>query len=409
MGKIKQFLTKNRLIEFLRLNKHVAILAKLIKDNIRQYGMIMALIVIIIYFNFATNGVSLLPLNVNNIVLQNAHVIILAVGMLIVILTGNIDLSVGSVAAFVGAILGILMVRHNLDWRLATLLGLFLGLLAGMWNGFWIAYIKVPAFIVTLGGMLIFRGLTLVVLDGVTIGPLPPGYNSLSSGFLPDYFNGNGIHLFTVSVGILFSIFYLISVFMSRRKKIQYQIDVAPIWVIVLSSAFVITAINLFTYTIAKHRGFPNVSIILFIVITIYVFITKKTIIGRHIYAMGGNAEAANLSGINTKRTMFMVYANMGMLAALSGIVFSARLNAATPKAGDLFELDAIASAFIGGASSVGGIGTIIGAVIGALVMGVINNGMSLLGLGIDWQQVVKGLVLLLAVWFDIATKNRAK
>ena len=409
MGKLKDKLMKTKLMKFLSTNEQVAILKKLVRDNIRQYGMILALVIIIIYFNIATGGISLRPLNVNNIILQNAHVIILAVGMLIVILTGNIDLSVGSVAAFVGAVAGIMMVENDVAWQLALVVALLIGLLAGAWNGFWIAYIKIPAFIVTLGGMLIFRGLTLAVLQGITLGPLPAGYNALSSGFIPDIFGGSSLHLLTILVGIVFSIFYIISVYVSRKKRLRYEFEVAPMWVVIITTLFVLFAINIFTFTIARHRGLPNVSIILFIVIAIYTFITKKTTIGRHVYAMGGNADAARLSGINTKRTMFMVYANMGLLAAVSGIVYSARLNASTPKAGELFELDAIASAFIGGASAAGGIGTIIGAVIGALVMGVINNGMSLLGLGIDWQQVVKGLVLLLAVWFDIATKNRAK
>ncbi|MFP4286942.1 MAG: multiple monosaccharide ABC transporter permease [Candidatus Izemoplasmataceae bacterium] len=385
------------------------VLKKLISENIRQYGMFLALIIIVVYFNFATNGVSLRPLNVNNIILQNAHVIILAVGMLIVILTGNIDLSVGSVAAFVGAIAGILMVRNDVPWQLALVISLIIGILAGAWNGFWIAYIKIPAFIVTLGGMLIFRGLTLASLEGVTLGPLPDGFNRLSSGFLPDIVQNSSLHVLTLLVGLIFSVGYVISTFMARRKKLRYDFEVSPLWVTILGLIIVIIAINLFTFTLARHRGFPNVSVILLITIVIYAFITRKTTLGRHVYALGGNAEAAKLSGINTRRTMFLVYTNMGFLAALSGVVYAARLNAATPKAGELFELDAIASAFIGGASASGGVGTVIGAVIGALVMGVINNGMSLLGLGIDWQQVVKGLVLLLAVWFDIATKNRVK
>jgi putative multiple sugar transport system permease protein len=399
----------NKLLNFFRTNEQFGILKRLVRENIRQYGMFLALVIIVVYFNFATNGVSLRPLNVNNIILQNAHVIILAVGMLIVILTGNIDLSVGSVAAFVGAIAGILMVRNDVSWQLALVISLMIGILAGAWNGFWIAYIKIPAFIVTLGGMLIFRGLTLASLEGVTLGPLPDGFNRLSSGFLPDIVSDSPIHVLTVLVGLLFSVGYIVSTVLARRKKQRYNFEVSPIWITVLGLVIVITAINLFTLTLARHRGFPNVSVILLITIVIYAFITKKTTLGRHVYALGGNAEAAKLSGINTKRTMFLVYTNMGFLAALSGVVYAARLNASTPKAGELFELDAIASAFIGGASASGGVGTVVGAVIGALVMGVINNGMSLLGLGIDWQQVVKGLVLLLAVWFDIATKNRAK
>ncbi len=410
MSKLLSKISNTKLARFLKTNEQITVLKKLIKDNIRQYGMMMALVIIVIYFSIATNGISILPLNVNNIILQNAHVIILAVGMLIVILTGNIDLSVGSVAAFVGAMAGIMMVNNGVAWQLAVVICLIIGLLAGAWNGFWIAYIRIPAFIVTLGGMLIFRGLTLVVLKGITIGPLPDGFNRLSSGFMNDFLGGLfGLHLFTLVIGFIFSAIYVVSVILARKKKIKYQFDVAPTWVTILSSVLVVGAINLFTFTIAQHRGLPNVSTILFIVILVYSFITNKTTLGRHIYALGGNQEAARLSGINTKRTMFLVYMNMGLLSALSGIVYSARLNASTPKAGELFELDAIASSFIGGASASGGVGTIIGAVIGALVMGVINNGMSLLGLGIDYQQLVKGLVLLLAVWFDIATKNRRK
>lgn len=407
MTKLKEKLSKIGFIEKLANNEKVILLISLFKANIRQYGMFIALIAIMTYFYFATNGVSVRPLNINNIILQNAHIIVLAVGMVLVIVTGNIDLSVGSTAAFVSAVAAVLMVRQDVPWQLATFIVLLIGLLAGAWNGFWIAYVKIPAFIVTLGGMLIFRGFTLVVLQGVTLGPLPSGFNRLSSGFLPDIVEGSNLHVLTLLTGLVFSALYVVSLILARKRKEKYGFDVLPIWVTVIGAVLVIFAINIFTFTLAAHRGLPNVSIILFIVIAIYTFISKKTTIGRHVYALGGNAEAAKLSGINTRRTMFLVYTNMGLLAAVSGIIFAARLDAATPKAGELFELDAIASAFIGGASAAGGVGTVFGAVIGALVMGVINNGMSLLGLGIDWQQVVKGMVLLLAVWFDIATKNR--
>jgi len=328
---------------------------------------------------------------------------------LIVILTGNIDLSVGSVAAFVGAIAGIMMIKNDYNWIISSIAALGVGIAAGAWNGFWIAYVKVPPFIVTLGGMLLFRGLTLVVLKGASLGPFPDEFNNISSGFLPDIFGGTTLHILTIVIGIVFGIGYVISVILARRKKIRYNFEVSPLWVTILTSIFVIVAINLFTFTLARYRGFPNISLILFAVIIIYAFITRKTIFGRHIYAMGGNYEAAKLSGVKTKRMMFLIYTNMGLLSAVSGLVYAARLNSSTPKAGNLFELDAIAAAFIGGASASGGVGTVIGAVIGGLVMGVINNGMSLMSLGIDWQQVVKGLVLLLAVWFDIATKNRSK
>lgn len=390
----------------------VQTLKRLLSENIRQYGMILALIVIMIFFAITTNGISLKPLNISNLLLQNGHILILAIGMLIVILTGNIDLSVGSVAAFVGAIAGIMMIRNDQNVILSVGVALLIGIAAGAWNGFWIAYIRVPAFIVTLGGMLIFRGLTLAILGGVTLGPFPDAFNAISSGFIPDtldFFGLEDFHLTTVIIGIIFSIAYIGSVYLSRKKKQRYDFEVAPLWVTILSTSFILFALNLFTFTLALYRGFPNISIILFLVLAIYVFLTSKTVFGRHVYAMGGNYEAAKLSGVKTKFTMFMVYTNMGLLAAVSGLVYAARLNAATPKAGNLFELDAIAASFIGGASASGGVGSVIGAVIGGLVMGVINNGMSIMSLGIDWQQVVKGLVLLLAVWFDIATKNKSK
>ncbi len=390
-------------------NKQILLIRSLISDNIRQYGMIFALVIIMIFFNYKTGGVSLYPLNISNIILQNAHILILAVGMLIVILTGNIDLSVGSVAAFVGAIAGIMMVKNDYNWIFSVVVALSLGVLAGAWNGFWIAYVKIPAFIVTLGGMLIFRGLTLIVLKGASLGPFPDDFNRISSGFMPDIFGGENLHILTIVVGLLFSLGYIYYAYIGRKKKQKYNFAVAPVWITLLSGSFIIIAVNLFTFTLAKYRGFPNVSIILIIVIVVYAFLTKKTVFGRHVYAMGGNYEAAKLSGVKTKKTMFLIYVNMGLLAAVSGLVYAARLNAAVPKAGNLFELDAIAAAYIGGASASGGVGTVIGAIIGGLVMGVINNGMSLMSLGIDWQQVVKGSVLLLAVWFDIVTKNKAK
>lgn len=411
MAKIKAFFAKIK--EFfankVASNNIFIELKNLLSSNIRQYGMILALVGIMILFYFVTNGVNVYPLNITNIILQNGYILILAVGMLIVILTGNIDLSVGSVAAFVGAIAGILMIENDVHWVIATIISLGIGIAAGAWNGFWIAYVKIPAFIVTLGGMLLFRGLTLWVLKGQSLGPFPDAFNKISSGFIPDPFNGETLHIFTIMLGVLASVLYVVQVFRDRKKKQKYEFAVSPLWVTILTSTLLILAINAFTYTLAQYRGFPNVSIVLFGVIVIYAFVTTKTTFGRRIYALGGNYEAAKLSGVKTKKTMFLIYMNMGMLAALSGLVYAARLNAATPKAGNLFELDAIAAAYIGGASASGGVGTVVGAIIGGLVMGTINNGMSLMGLGIDLQQVVKGLVLLLAVWFDIATKNKAK
>lgn len=407
MANLKEKLLNNKLINFFRTNEKMLVLRKLLKENIRQYGMFMALVVIMIFFYIVTNGISVRPLNINNIILQNAHLIVLAVGMLFVIVTGNIDLSVGSVAAFVGAMIAIFMRRMDIPWQIASVMGLGIGLAAGAWNGFWIAFIKIPAFIVTLGGMLIFRGLTLLVLGGQTLGPLSGGFNRISSGFTPDIVPGSELHVLTLLTGVVISGVIIFQAIMKHKNRNKYGFEVLPIWITVLTSTLMILAINLLTFTLAQHRGLPNVSIILFVIIIVYIFISKKTKIGRHTYAVGGNKQAAELSGVNTKKTIFIVYINMGLLAAVSGIIYAARLNAATPKAGELFELDAIGSVFIGGASMAGGIGTVGGAIVGALVMGVINNGMSLLGLGIDWQQVVKGLVLLMAVWFDIATKNK--
>lgn len=276
MSKWKEKLLKNAFIEKLLKNDKVTLLISLFKANIRQYGMFIALIAIMTYFYFATNGISVRPLNVNNIILQNAHIIVLAVGMVLVIVTGNIDLSVGSFAAFVSAVAAVLMVRQDVPWQLATFLVLLIGLLAGAWNGFWIAYVKIPAFIVTLGGMLIFRGFTLVVLQGVTLGPLPSGFNRLSSGFLPDLVEGSSLHVITLLVGIIFSAFYVVSLILARKRKEKYGFEVLPIWVTVLGAFIVIFAINIFTFTLARHRGLPNVSIILFIVIAIYTFISKK-------------------------------------------------------------------------------------------------------------------------------------
>ncbi len=383
-------------------------LKRLVRDNIRQYGMIFALVAILIFFNFYTGGISMTPLNITNLVLQNAYILVLAIGMLLVILTGNIDLSVGSVAALVGAVSAILIKKMDVHWIIASAVGLLLGAAIGAFQGYWIAYAKIPAFIVTLAGMLLFRGLTLVALGGQTIGPFPEAFNLISAGFVPDVADAP-LHIVTVLVGVIGSLVYIYSVFKSRRKKIRNEFHVNPLWIDILSTGILLLAINAFTITLARYKGFPNIFIILFILVAAYTFITKKTKFGRHVYALGGNYNAAKLSGVQTERTMLKVYMNMGMIAALSGLLYAARLNAATPKAGNLFELDAIAACFIGGASANGGVGTIIGAIVGGLVMGVINNGMSLAGLSIDWQQVVKGAVLLLAVWFDIATKNRSK
>lgn len=379
----------------------------IVQNNVRQYSMTCALLFIMLLFQLLTDGILLQPLNITNIILQNSYILILAVGMVMIIITGHIDLSVGSVAAFIGALSAILMIELNVNPVLAVLICLIAGALVGAWQGFWVAYVQIPAFIVTLAGMLIFRGITLIMLEGQSIASYPPSFQQLSSGFLPDLFNGNSIHLFSMFLGVVLTAVLIVMQIKGRKKQLHHHLPVASTAWFTVKLVAIAAVILVFTYVLASYRGIPNILILLVALIAFYAFVTKKTVFGRHIYAVGGNEKAAALSGIKTKRVTFAVFVNMGILAALSGLIFAARLNAATPRAGNLFELDAIAAAFIGGASAYGGVGTIIGAVVGGLVMGVMNNGMSILGLGIDWQQAIKGLVLLAAVAFDVVNKRR--
>lgn len=380
---------------------------ELFKRNIRQYGMIIALIFISIFFQILTDGILLKPLNVTNLILQNSYILVLAIGMVLVIITGHIDLSVGSVAAFIGALSAIMMVKMDMNPVLAVFLSLLMGAIVGAWQGFWVAYVKIPAFIVTLAGMLLFRGLTMIVLNGQSIAPFPKAFQKISSGFIPDVFGGSSQHLLTLIVGILLSLVVIYQEFRTRRTTVKYGFEQGSVWLSVAKAAALVIIINLFTFVLAQYNGIPNILIILLVLIAIYSFVMNRMTMGRHIYALGGNEKAASLSGVKTKRVTFWVFVNMGVMAALCGLVFAARLNSATPKAGTNFELDAIAACFIGGASASGGIGTVVGAIIGGLVMGVMNNGMSLVGLGVDWQQGIKGLVLLLAVGFDIYNKSK--
>lgn len=382
-------------------------LKQMFKNNIREYGMVIALVSIMIFFEIASNGVLLKPLNVTNLIQQNSYILVLAIGMLLVIVAFQIDLSVGSIAAFVGAMSAILMVDNKIGVVPGVLVSLLIGAVAGAWQGYWISYFKIPAFIVTLAGMLIFRGLTMTALEGQSKGPYPEVFQKMSNGFVPDLFGGTTIHITTLVVGVILTLIYIYFEISHRKAKQEYNFDVIPMNFLVAKIVFVGAAINWFMYLLAAYKGIPNVLILLFILIVFYTFVTTKTVVGRHIYALGGNEKAAKLSGVKTERIVFWVFVNMGVMAALSGLVFAARLNAATPKAGTGFELDAIAACFIGGASTAGGIGVVMGAIIGGLVMGVMNNGMSLMGVTIDMQQTIKGLVLLLAVAFDIYTKSK--
>lgn len=382
------------------------------RNNIKQYAMLIALVLIMAFFQVITDGILLRPQNVTNLILQNSYVIILAIGMVLCILTGgNIDLSVGSIVAFVGAITGVLIVNLKVNIFLSILIALAIGFIIGIWHGFWIAYVRIPAFIVTLAGMLLFRGLTLIILKGQTISPFPKSFLVISSGFIPDVFGGLGtpLNITTLVVGLIASIIYIIFELRKRASRKKYDLEVIPPFWFAVKLTVVLVVINLFAFWFASYKGIPVVLILLGILILAYSFITTRTVAGRYIYAMGGNEKAAKLSGINTNKVLFWVYVNMAVLSAITGFVFTARLQAATPTAGTNFELDAIAACFIGGASASGGSGTVIGAVIGALVMGVLNNGMSIMGVGSDWQMAIKGFVLLMAVAFDVISKKRAK
>ncbi|NLM86717.1 MAG: sugar ABC transporter permease [Clostridiales bacterium] len=381
--------------------------------NLKQFVMLIALVVIIVFFQVLTRGTLLKPMNVFNLVNQNAYVVILAAGMLICILTGgNIDLSAGSVVAFVGACAGTFMITWKWDPYLSVALCLLIGLAIGMWHGFWIAYVRIPAFIVTLSGQLIFRGLTLIVLKGLTLAPFPKAFSALSTGAIGNFMGfldpGSGLRNFTsLVIGVILAA-ALVAVQLKQRadrKRKGYSYD--GLASTLLRSLVIAAALIYFFYLLANYTGTPVVLITVGIVLMIYSYLTSKTVMGRHLYAVGGNEKAARLSGVKTNKIMFLAYVNMSFLAAVAGLVFAARLNSSSPQAGTGFELDAIGACFIGGASAYGGIGTVGGTLIGALIMGVLNNGMSIMGISIDLQQVVKGLVLLAAVAFDVISKQK--
>ena len=382
--------------------------AGFIKTNLREYGMLLSLFAIMLFFEVVTDGTLLRPLNLTNLVLQNSYIVIMALGMLLVIVTGHIDLSVGSVAGFVGAIAAVLMVRYGVHFIPAAIVCLALGALIGAAQGYWVAYFKIPSFIVTLAGMLVFKGLSLAVLQGQSVGPFSPTFQKLSSGFIPELFPGAGaLYPTSLLIGAALALGLVYVSVKTRARRASHGVEVEPTGFFALKNLVLFGVIIYFTYLIASHRGLPNVLVIMIALIALYGFVTARTTIGRQIYAVGGNEKAARLSGIKTERLTFLTFVNMGVLAALAGLVFAARLNTATPKAGAGFELDVIAACFIGGASAYGGVGRVAGAVIGALIMGVMNNGMSILGIGIDYQQVIKGLVLLGAVCLDVYNQRR--
>lgn len=384
----------------------------ILKNNLRQYAMLIALVFIMGLFQILTKGILLVPMNVTNLILQNAYVFILAIGMTLCILTGgNIDLSVGSIVAFIGALCGNFIITMNMNPAASLVLVLLIGLVIGVWQGFWIAYVRIPAFIVTLAGQLLFRGLTLFMLKGLTLGPFPEQFQRISSGFVPDILGmpKGALNGTTLIAGGLAVAFYCVSQIARRASHKRNGFEVPPLAAFVAKMALMTLVIVLATFWLARYKGLPIIFVIICVLIMGYSFFTMRTVPGRYLYAMGGNEKAAQLSGINTNKVLFLAYVNMSVMAAIAGIAFTSRLNAASPQSGQNFELDAIAACFIGGASAYGGVGTIIGAIIGALVMGVLNNGMSILGMGSDVQQIVKGLVLLLAVAFDVISKKKAR
>jgi putative multiple sugar transport system permease protein len=284
---------------------------------------------------------------------------------------------------------------------------LLLGAMIGAFQGYFVAYRKIPAFIVTLAGMLVFRGLTIALLRGESVGPFPRGFQNISSGFIPDFFQNEGLHITTLLIGVLLSVLLIFLDVRGRKNQQKYGLEVTPFYFFVVKNIVITIAVMGFCYLMASYKGLPNVLVLLFALVTFYAFITSSSVIGRRIYAMGGNEKAARLSGVNTPRLLFYTFINMGILASMAGLIVAARLNSSTPNAGDGMELDVIAACFIGGASPMGGVGKVIGALVGAFLIGVLNNGMSILGVGIDWQKVVKGIVLLAAVLFDVYNKNK--
>ena len=382
---------------------------KLFGGDLRQLGMIGALVFLILFFQWSTDGLTLTPDNVNNIIRGNAHILVLAIGMVLVIIAGHIDLSVGSVAAAVGIVVALAMRDWGLHWTLAVLLGLAFGALIGAWQGWWTAYVGIPAFIVTLAGMLFFRGLNQFIGKSNTI-PVPPEFQVIGAGSLPEVGPNTGYNNLTVLLGLVGCAAIVYGTLRNRSKLIKIEADVEEsgvMWARLLLICAVIMGVMLLIASGTK--GFPVSGLILVALVIAYGFLMTKTVLGRHIYAVGGNRHAAELSGVKSKAVNFFVMANMSVLAALAGMMFVARSNASGPFDGVGWELDAIAAVFIGGAAVTGGVGTVVGSIVGGLVMAVLNNGLQLEGIGADRTQMIKGLVLLIAVAFDIYSKKQGR
>lgn len=385
-------------------------LQKVLRQNVREYGMYIALFVIMAIFSVLTNGLFLSPRNISNLINQTGYIAVLAVGMTLVIVIRHIDLSVGFLAGFLGAIAAIAMVQWMLPVIAVVPLVLLLGVLAGLITAFLVAYFGIPSFVASLAGWLIYRGLLLQATMGTgTIITPDATFNAIGNGFIPDIpgFDFIAGHKLTLILGIVAIVLFIISQFNDRRKKLAYGFETLPAGIFALKLIFISLILGAITWVIAGYNGLSWTAIIVLLVVGIYHFITTNTVLGRHIYAVGGNPEAAELSGISVKRITYVVFGSMGLLSALSGILYTSRLQSATTTAGTLFELDAIAAAYVGGVSAAGGVGSVIGSLIGALVMGSLTSGMNLMGVDISVQYIARGLVLAAAVIFDAATRRR--
>jgi putative multiple sugar transport system permease protein len=384
-------------------------LRELVTRNARQSGIYIAFVFIIAFFAILTDGTLLSPGNLTNIVLQYSYILILAIGMVIVIIGGHIDLSVGSLVALTGAVSAIVVIRGGNPWWVGVIAAIAVGLIAGVWQGFWVAFVGIPAFITTLAGMLLFRGLTLQTLNNISLSPFPTEYSKIAAGFQNGIFGGPGFDVFTLVIFGIAVIGYAVSALRSRRARLSYQQSVEALPLFIARLVIVAAVVMAFGYQLSRSRGLPNVLIILAVLIIAYTLVTTRSVFGRHVYAIGGNLNAAMLSGVKVRWVNFGIMVNMGFLSGIAGVVFSSRSNGAQPSAGQMFELDAIAACFIGGAAVTGGVGRVTGAMVGGLIMAVMSNGMQLMGIDQSTQQVVKGLVLLLAVAFDVYNKRRAR
>lgn len=386
------------------------ILKNQLQHNVRQYSMFIALLAIGIIFTVLTDGIFMSPRNLSNLLLQTSFIGILAVGMVLVIVGGHIDLSVGSIVGFTGAFAAVLQVNLGFSTISVVVLTLILGAIIGVWQGFWIAYRGVPAFIVTLAGMLIFRGALIALTDGQTVAPLDDSFRAIGQGYLPRLFVNteavSGFHDFSFLISISAIAGFIMMELRTRMRRAQYGFQNLPKGLFVAKLALVSIMLWLFFSIPMNYRGIPFSIMILLGLVLLFTYIANNTTFGRHVYAIGGNREAALLSGINIKLKTMWIFIIMGILSGLSGLVFTARLNSATASAGNLFELDTIAAVFIGGTSMRGGEGTVFGAIIGALVMASLNNGMGLMNISSEYQLIVKGLILVVAVWFDISSRS---